>query len=146
MPKLAKSTKVARDLGVLKGIRKHLAPRKSVVLSGVTYTIEALAAVFEEHLAAMARVDELTLQRAAAVAHERALEVRLRPVHAAIKDLAESELGIHSLRLKDYGIEPDRKPRMTAETKKRANEKRQATRARRGIIGKRRRARMKRQG
>jgi len=48
--------------------------------------------------------------------------------------------------MKDYGIKPDRKPHMTAETKKRANEKRQATRARRGIIGKRRRARMKRQG
>ena len=48
--------------------------------------------------------------------------------------------------MKDYGIKPDRKPHMTAETEKRANEKRQATRARRGIIGKRRRARMKRQG
>jgi hypothetical protein len=144
--KLAKSTKVARNLGALKGIRKHFTRRKSVVLWGVTYTVEALAAVFEDHLAAMARVEELTLQRAAAVAHERQLEARLRPVHAAIKDLAESELGIHSIRMNDYGIKPDRKPHMTAETKKRANEKRQATRAQRGIIGKRRRARMKRQG
>ena len=39
-----------------------------------------------------------------------------------------------------------KKPRMTAETNKRANEKRQATRKRLGILGKRQRAKLKRGG
>jgi len=144
MPKLAKSTKAARDTGVIRGIRQHFATGKDIIIHQVRYTADSLAALFEEHLRAMARVDALTIERGLAVAEERRLEAELAPVYAGVKAAAESLLGIRSPRLRELGIEPDKKPRMTAETKKRANEKRQATRKRRGIMGKRQRAKLKR--
>jgi hypothetical protein len=97
--------------------------------------------VFEEHLRAMARVWELTIARRVAIQAERALEARLRPVVASLKDVARSRAGKHDARNRDYGFEPDRKPFMSATTKLLANVKRQATRKERGIVGKRRRRR-----
>jgi hypothetical protein len=52
--------------------------------------------------------------------------------------LAASFLGPHSARVREFGIEPDKKPQMT-QTKLLANLKRQETRRRRGIVSKKRR-------
>ena len=146
MPKRAKSTKMARDQGVLQGLRTYLAQFETVVFNGATYRVDQLAALFEEHLAAMARVQELTIERSVAVARERALEARLAPIYAGVKGLVGSMLGKRSPGLRAFGIAPDKKPTMTIETKKRANEKRQETRKRLGILGKKQRARLKRGG
>jgi hypothetical protein len=94
----------------------------------------------------MQRVNELTLQRAQAVEHERQLEAQLLPLTALLRRLVQSRVGKSSADMRTFGLEPHRKPRMTAETKRRANEKRQATREALGLMGKRRRARLKRGG
>lgn len=139
MPRLARSTKRDRDQGALRGIRKHLADRERIVFAQVPYTPAELEAFFTQHLAAMDRVDALTRERSQAVAEERALEARLAPVHANLKRLAASILGEYSERMRDFGMEPAKVPTMTPETKKRANEKRQATRRKRGVGGKKKR-------
>jgi hypothetical protein len=51
-------------------------------------------------------------------------------------------MGKHGAGMLDFDVEPDKKPRMSAETKKRANEKRQQTRKERGLTkGKKKRRR-----
>jgi len=142
VPKLAKSTKTARDLGVIRGARKHFTIRKAIIINEVRYTADSLAAVFEEHLQAMARVHQLTLERSKAIAAERELEAKVARIYIGVKNIAESMMGKHGARMRDFGIEPDKKPRMTAETKLLANVKRQATRKRRGIMGKKQRSKL----
>jgi hypothetical protein len=99
----------------------------------------ALAAVFEEHLQAMARVHELSVQRRIAIEREAAMEAKVAKIYAGVKALAGSFLGPRSPRMREFGIEPDRKPQMTPATKLLANLKRQETRRRRGLVSKKRR-------
>jgi hypothetical protein len=146
VPKLAKRTKVDRDQGVIQGLRAQLTQGEPLVINGVTYTVDELAAFFEEHLVAMARVQELTIARSVAVAQERALEARLAPIYVGVKGLAASMYGKTSPGMQVFGIKPDKKPTMTVQTKQRANEKRQQTRKALGIMGKKQRARLKRGG
>lgn len=143
MPKLAKATKRQRDLGAIQGIRKHFVAMKHIDIDNVRYDAESLAAKYEEHLRAMARVEDLAADHAEAMAQERKLEAKLAKIHAGVKSIAESMMGKHGVGMREFGITPDRKPRMSAATKKRANEKRQETRKRLGISGKRRRRKNK---
>jgi hypothetical protein len=137
VPKLAASTKIARDQSAIAGVRKHWSRARSVRLGGVEYTVDELAQVFDEHLQALERVRLLTIERSAAVAQERAIEKKVLAVHADLKVAVIVAFGKRSRRMLDFGIRPDKKPKMSAETKKRANEKRQATRKERGVMGKR---------
>jgi hypothetical protein len=100
---------------------------------------DTLAAPFEAHLRAMLRVHELTIQRRMAVAEERRLWAQLHPTCEAWSYLALSALGKHSKRLEEVGVVPHKEQTMTAETKARANVKRQETRKRLGIMGKKQR-------
>jgi hypothetical protein len=142
VPKLAKATKRQRDLGAIKGIRKHLSGGKPIEIDEVRYDAESLVAKYEEHLRAMARVEQRAIDHEEAVAEERELEAKLATIHAGLKSVAEAMMGKHGAGMLDFGIEPDRKPRMSAETKKRANQKRQQTRKERGLTkGKKKRRR-----
>ena len=136
MPKLDKATKARRDKGAIAGIRKHLRSGQTVTMGDVDYTPEELAQRFEEHLAALARVRQLTIEQRNAVAEERALEKKIVKLHGELKLHAVGRFGRHSARLLDFGIPPEKKPKMSAATKKRANEKRQQTRKERGVMGK----------
>jgi hypothetical protein len=146
VPKLTKVEKVDRDEGVLAGIRRHFA-RYAVdgvlMLGGVEYTEESLASPFEEHLDAMQRVHELTIELANAVVLERKLEARISPIYSLWKSLAVMAMGKTSPRMREFGAPPHKVWRMTAETKKRANEKRQETRKKLQIVGKKQRAALK---
>ncbi len=133
MPKLAKATKRQRDLGAIKGIRKHFAGGKRIEIDQVRYDAAALIAKYEEHLRAMARVEQRAIDHAVALAEERELEAKLATLHAGLKSIAEAIAGKHGAGMLDFGIDPDKKPHMSAETKKRANEKRQQTRKERGL-------------
>ena len=133
MPKLAKDTKRRRDLGAIKGIRKHLAGGKPIEIDRVRYDAESLVAKYEEHLRAMARVEQRAIDHEEALAEERELEAKLAVIHAGLKSVAEGMMAKHGAGMLDFGIKPDKKPRMSAERKKRANEKRQQTRKERGL-------------
>jgi hypothetical protein len=73
VPRLAKDENLERDTGIIAGIRKHRALWTMRILRK-SYTPDELIAVFGAHLRALARVNELTTQRAIAIAEERALE------------------------------------------------------------------------
>ena len=90
----------------------------------------------------MVRVHQLTMERAAAIEAERKMEAKVAKIFIGVKSTAEAMMGKHGAGMRDFGIEPDKKPRMTAETKLVANVKRQATRKRRGIVSKKKREKM----
>ena len=143
VPKLSKTQKVKRDEGIVAGVRKHFDRGSRVRVLEKWYTPAELAALFEEHLRALAEVSDLTLRRSIAVQKERAIEARLHPVRVALKSLVASRFDATAPELREFGFEPDKKPVMSAETKRIANEKRQATRKERGIMGRKQRKKVK---
>ena len=142
VPRLAKDEKLKRDTGIIAGIRKHRALWSMQILRK-SYTPDELIAVFEEHLRALARVSELTTQRAIAIAEEQALEARIARMARAVKSRVAAYFGADSPELEAFGLRPDKKPTMSVETKRRANEKRQATRKERGVMGRKQRKKAK---
>jgi hypothetical protein len=139
MPKIGSTTKAERDRTILAGLDALFDGRTHVRIMGTLYTRASLAALFDEHLTSMARLRKLTAARRQAMLEERKLEKRVRRVAHHIKQFVAGEVGVHDPRMLRYGFRPDRKPHMSAETKRRANEKRQRTRRERGITSKKRR-------
>ncbi|HEV3191224.1 MAG TPA: hypothetical protein VGY54_12035 [Polyangiaceae bacterium] len=142
VPRLAKDEKLKRDTGIIAGIRKHRALWTIRILRK-SYTPDELIAVFDGHLRALARVSELTTQRAIAIAEERALEARIARLARAVKSRLAAYFGANAPETEAFGFRPDKKPTMSVETKRRANEKRQATRKERGIMGRKQRKKAK---
>ncbi len=139
MPKLGALTKARRDEAILKGLGRLFGDRQYVEIAEVRYTKAALAAKFERHLRALARVRELTIERRAAIQEERQIEADLQTILWGVKTFAKTKVGKHSSRMRQLGFEPDNVWHMSAQTKAIANEKRQKTRRKRGIVSKKRR-------
>jgi hypothetical protein len=144
VPRLSTATKTTRDTGIVKGLPALLRVTGRADIPGGPFTIDALRAMFEKHLRAMAKVRELTLARRQAVQEERAMERALAPVIASLKLLAHGRAGKYSAGLRALGFEPEKKPVMSTMTKLLANVKRQATRKERGIVSKKRKGRRSR--
>ncbi len=140
MPKIGKQTKAEQLGGMIEGLRKHVDEREQLVLHGREYTVPSLVAMFTKHLEIMAKVRRLTIERETAIAEERASWEEIQPAMRGVRSLAKWRLGPQNPRVREFGVPPERTPYVSVETKKRANEKRQKTRAERGIVGKRRRA------
>jgi hypothetical protein len=141
VPRLSTATKTMRDTGILKGLPALLGRSGRADIPGGPFPIEAVHAMFEKHLRAMAKVRDLTIARRQAVQEERAVEAALRPVIASLKLLAHGKAGQYSAKLRTMGFEPEKKPVMSTATKLAANVKRQATRKERGIVSKKRKGR-----
>jgi hypothetical protein len=142
VPRRTQDEKLKRDTGIIAGIRKHRALWTMTILRKA-YTPDELIAVFEAHLRALTRVSELTTQRAIAIAEERALEARTARMARAVKSRLAAYFGADAPEMEAFGFRPDKKPTMSAETKRRANEKRQATRKERGVMGRKQRKKAK---
>jgi hypothetical protein len=142
VPRRTKSEKLHRDRGIIAGIRND-ASLWTMVLRGKPYTPPELIALFEAHLRALERVSELTTQRAVAIAEEQELEARIAKMAKAVKSRVAAYFGADAPEMEEFGFRPDKKPTMSAETKRRANEKRQATRKERGIMGRKQRKKAK---
>ncbi len=139
MPRLSTATKTKRDTGILNGLPVLLGGSGRADIPGGPFTIDALRAMIDKHLRAMAKVRDLTIARRMAVHEERAVEAALKPVLDSLKGMAQGRVGKYSARLREMGFEPEKKPVMSAATKVVANVKRQATRKERGIVSKKRR-------
>lgn len=142
MPNRTKAEKTKRDTGMIAGLRKYFAG-STLGIRHKNYTVEEVVALFQQHLDALARVHALTIERSTAVRREEELEKKIVALTNAVKGLAKARVGESDPRLREFGVEPDKKPYMSAETKRRANEKRQETRRERGVMGKRQRKKLK---
>jgi hypothetical protein len=139
MPRIGTATKTSRDKAILAALPTLLRGRQADETFAGNTTVGAVRGMLEAHLKAMAKVHELTILRRGAVQEERAIEARLGKVIGSLKRLAEARAGKYSPHMLALGFKPDKKPYMTATAKLVANVKRQATREKRGIIGKKRR-------
>jgi hypothetical protein len=146
MPKHAKHTKASRDEGMLRGLHE-LGPKLLYIRGGPGLdTVDAIVARYRAHLAAMAEVAEKEIAWRLAVERERALEVEILAIHARVVLGLRAQFGSRSAQLRRFGLRPARVPKISAETKRRAVERRLETRRLRGTLGKKQRKRIKAKG
>jgi hypothetical protein len=105
---------------------------------------DGLAAPFEAHLRAMDEVDRREKAWREAVAEEQKLEKRIQRHALHLAEIARARFGADGAKLRDFGLEPRKPPRISVQTKAAAVEKRRETRKRRGTMGRRQRTKVKR--
>ncbi len=143
MPKHAKSTKVARDEGLIAGIRKKLQDTDDLVILGVRYTPESLAAEYRRHLEKMQEVTQREIAWRMAVDQEGTLETKIKVLTEHVKAYLAGRFGPSSAELRAFGLKPRKKAVTRVETKRLAIEKRLETRKLRKTMGKKQRKRIK---
>jgi hypothetical protein len=141
MPRHAKATKRARDAQMISGLRKHLAG-EALVLRGERMTVKQIVRELERHVLAMNESERTRVVWKVAVALEASLERRVKALMPKLEEALRVRLGEWSI-LRDFGLKLRTRRRPSVETMRLAVAKRRATRAARGTIGKRQRAKIK---
>ena len=143
MPRHAKSTKVQRDSQMAAGLRAHARELGKVQAGHGLVSPEAVAASYEEHLAALKDADAKEVAWKTAIRRERKLEAGIKATHPHVQRYLEAVYGPDSTELVQYGLTPHQEAVTPVATKAAAVEKRRETRRRRGTMGKKQRRKLK---
>jgi lipase chaperone LimK len=127
---------------MIKGLAKHAETLINLWIGSIR-SPEELAARFQAHLEAMATVAEDEIRWRIAIQREEKLEKEMKALLARVVPYLLGAFGEDSATLRDFGLEPRKKPKTSVATKLRAVEKRKATRALRKTMGKKQRLRIK---
>jgi hypothetical protein len=129
---------------LIAGAQKHLGSIGQLVLDGGTVTPAEAEAKLSSFATLRDDVDAARATFKAKLADEKAQLPALREFFLAFVAYVKAAYGNSPDILADFGVQPKRaRKAMTVEERAAANAKRQATRAARGIIGKRKRAGVK---
>jgi hypothetical protein len=109
-------------------------------LAGQSIPRAQLLAAFESRVDAARSTKAQRLALLAAIAHEKEVNSRTKPLRAAFKTYAQGRYGKSASELQKFGLVPNRTPKKTATKKAAAVAKGQATRKARGIQGRQQRA------
>ncbi len=144
VPRHAKSTKIQRDRGMIKGLRAHTETLRFVSLGkGPNVEAETVVAMYQKHLDALLDATEKEMAWKTALLVERRLEAALKKTHLQVQRYVEGVFGEDAIELRRFGLKPRKKAVTSIDTKLRAVEKRRETRRLRGTMGKRQRKKIK---
>ena len=110
------------------------------VLAKRKITRADLFAEWQSRIDAAKATKSSRLALAAAVAHERQLDVTVKPLRGAFKTFAQSRFGKNAPELQELGFVQNRTPRKSVQKKAAGTVKAQTTRKARGIKGRQQRA------
>jgi hypothetical protein len=144
MPKLSKVVKSATASRILAGLAARYANLGTNRLGGVTYTYEAITAVFRAQIDAIRAVDEARAALADAVARERKATQAASRVGRHLKGFIGVAFGPDHEAFGAFGWEVPGKPGpKTVKAKLQGATKAAATRTMRGTMGKRQRKKVR---
>ena len=112
-------------------------------VDGDDMTLPMLAAIIDEHLAAMTAVDKAREALKLLVAKQGALRKRAKTAIQALQAYVLGRYGVDSKQWLALGFPPKKRRSVSAETRKAAAQKALATRKERKTMGKRQRAKIK---
>ncbi len=136
MPRHAKSTKVLRGRSMVAGLKEHAAELPNIAWGPGLRSVHEIAARFQAHLDAL---DEVAAREAlwrAAVVKEARLEKELKKLLQRLTLFLQAVYGDESGRLRDFGLKPRKKAKISAQKMMFTIAKRNATRKARGTMGK----------
>jgi hypothetical protein len=128
---------------MITGLRKHSDYLEDAFASTTFNSIESVTTRIQQHLDAMSAVKENEIRWRVALDAEAKLEKETAALVRRVASLLMSVYGDRSPKLRDFGIEPRKKPKIGVETMRLAVEKRRETRRLRGTMGKKQRKKIK---
>jgi hypothetical protein len=137
MPRHAKSTKVLRDRSMVAGLKKHSQLLSRLNWGAIMRSPAAVAARFQAHLEALDEVATMQAAWRAALFKEERLEKEIKKLARTAGQYLLGVYGDDSPTLRDFGLAPRKKGKMSAEKMRQTVEKRNATRKARHTMGKR---------
>ncbi len=129
---------------MIAGLDKYRAKLENLQLGAGLDTPDAVAARFQAHLDAMQAVAAREIAWRAAIQSEQQMEIEIKQLLERAKFYLRSRFGASSGALREFGLKPQAKAKVSAETALRAVEKRRETRRLRRTMGKKQRQRMPR--
>jgi len=131
---------------VLSGMGKHFQNVPSMTIAQVVYKVADLEALFQKDIAASDSADQARAAWVASVQTEHASHQEVDPLLRAVKNyvlLTWGDSKDSSGTLEDFGYAPRKVPTVTPEAKAAATAKAKATRAARGTMGPKQKAKVK---
>jgi lipase chaperone LimK len=135
MPRHAKATKRARDAGMIAGFRKYGAKLVGFNLGPGFESVASVVARFQAHLEAMEAVHAAEIAWKLAVQDEARLEAEVKELAARAASYLSGTFGPSASQLRQFGLKPRAKTRISVEAKASAVEKRRETRKARKTMG-----------
>lgn len=123
MPRHAKATKITRDTGYVKGIRRHFPPR--VLLDGAHRTRTSIAGLFMRHLDLLDEIARTEARWKMLLREEEKVEAQIKDLISLLDPWIRVAFG--KAALPDFGLRAHRSKVPSLEARKRGLEKRRAT-------------------
>jgi hypothetical protein len=131
-----KFTIQARDAQVIAGIQKHLLTTPSLPLAGTAYTPADLVTLIQSRTTQAATVAAASATWHSAVAAEKALNAKLKPILQGLQQYVLNTFGSASPTIADFGYSAPARKAPDPDTLVVAAAKAKATRVARGTLGK----------
>jgi hypothetical protein len=134
-----KRSKVARQQklkSTVKAVQTRLAGTSPVLLAGVSYEVPELAMLLQEEIDAMKEVVRREAERRQAVAFERLVKHRNKPILVALENLVRGLYGGDVTVLSEFALTAPKKQKKSPAVKAEAAKKSKATRQVRRTMGK----------
>jgi hypothetical protein len=134
-----KRSKLARQQklkSTVKAVQARLGGTSPLLLAGQSYEAVELASLFQEEIDAMNEVTHMEAERRAAVARERVIKHRNKPILVALENLVRGLYGGDVTVLSEFALTAPKKQKKTPAVKAEAAKKSKATRQVRRTMGK----------
>jgi len=120
----------------IKAVGTRLAGPSPLLLAGQTYTVPELEQLLQDEIDAMSEVTQMEAERRAAVARERIIKHRNKPILVALENLVRGLYGGDVTVLTEFALTAPKKQKKTPEVKAETAKKSKATRQVRRTMGK----------
>jgi hypothetical protein len=134
--KRSKAARQQKLKSTVKAVETRLAGTSPVLLAGVSYEIPELAALLQEEIDAMKEVTRREAERRSAVAFERLVKHRNKPILVALENLVRGLYGGDVTVLSEFALTAPKKQKKSSAVKAEAVKKSKATRQVRRTMGK----------
>jgi hypothetical protein len=137
MPRHPKSTKVLRGRSMIAGLKKHAPELPNMAWGPGLRSVHEIAARFQAHLHALDAVAASEVAWREALGKEAGLEKEIKSLLRRVALFLRGVYGEASATLRDFGLAPRKKAKISAEKMSLTVAKRNATRKARRTMGKR---------
>jgi hypothetical protein len=134
--KRSKFARQERLKSTVKAVQERLGGTSPLLLAGVSYEVAEVAGLLQEEIDAMNEVKHKEAERRSAVAVERFIKHRNKPILVALENLVRGLYGSDVTVLSEFALSAPKKQKKTAAVKVEAAKKSKATRQVRKTMGK----------
>jgi hypothetical protein len=134
--KRSKGARQEKLKSTVKAVETRLGGISPLLLAGTTYEVPEVMMLLQEEIDAMKEVARMEVERRSAVARERLIKHRNKPILVALENLVRGLYGGNIVILGEFALKAPKKQKKSSEVKAESVKKSKATRQVRRTMGK----------